>query len=119
MKPCLYMKPCSGSSLAHLTATSANNATSSEFTSTLHVANRRILLKGGQVHAGPAGIYRPNVTIATNPADGTRATLQCDATTTGPCIILGDGDMDGAGQQQPLLRRAALLGLTHATWHGG
>jgi hypothetical protein len=55
------------------------------------------------VHAGPVGIYRPNVTIATNPADGTRATLQCDATTTGPCILLGEGDMDGAGQQQPVL----------------
>jgi hypothetical protein len=86
--------------LSSLTATASSNATSSR---ALQPApprrDRRILLKGGQVHAGPVGIYRPNVTITTNPADSTRATLQCDAATTGPCIILGDGDMDGAGQQ--------------------
>ena len=32
----------------------------------------RILLAGGKVHTGRVGIYRPNVTIMTNPASSSR-----------------------------------------------
>ncbi|GIL52654.1 hypothetical protein Vafri_8455 [Volvox africanus] len=60
----------------------------------------RILLKGGQSHVGGFGIFKPNVTITTNPADlpGARATVVCSPATTGanPCIRTGDGLYGGA-----------------------
>ncbi|GLI68052.1 hypothetical protein VaNZ11_012347 [Volvox africanus] len=60
----------------------------------------RVLLKGGQSHVGGFGIFRPNVTVTTNPADlpGARATVVCSPATTGanPCIRTGEGLYGGA-----------------------
>ncbi|EFJ49544.1 hypothetical protein VOLCADRAFT_89861 [Volvox carteri f. nagariensis] len=59
----------------------------------------RILLKGGQNHTGGFGIFRPNVTIITNPADlpMSRATVVCSsATGANPCIRTGGGLYGGA-----------------------
>ncbi|KXZ43751.1 hypothetical protein GPECTOR_81g201 [Gonium pectorale] len=59
----------------------------------------RILLKGGQSHPGFFGIYRPNVTITTNPADlpaNGRATVSCTAPRDTPCIRAGEGLYGGA-----------------------
>lgn len=58
----------------------------------------RILLRA-QTHAGGFGIYRPNVTITTYPADlaaGKRALVLCNATGDKPCIRTGDGFYGGA-----------------------
>ena len=57
----------------------------------------RILLRGGQTHLGPFGIYRPNVTIMTNPTDTVRATVLC-ASTDRNCIITGEGLYHGAAE---------------------
>ncbi|PNH08902.1 hypothetical protein TSOC_004508 [Tetrabaena socialis] len=62
----------------------------------------RILLKGGQNHTGGFGIYRPNVTITTNPADlnqsqpTARAVVVCPTTGALPCIRTGEGLYGGA-----------------------
>lgn len=59
----------------------------------------RVLLAGGKTHSGRFGIYRPNVTITTDPASSARATVSCANTGTddaSPCIIAGDGFYDGA-----------------------
>ncbi|KAG2482352.1 hypothetical protein HYH03_018702 [Edaphochlamys debaryana] len=57
----------------------------------------RILLRGGKNHTGGWGIYRPNVTITTHPADlPKRATVLCKDTGSTPCIRSGDGFYGGA-----------------------
>ncbi|KAG2501539.1 hypothetical protein HYH03_000046 [Edaphochlamys debaryana] len=57
----------------------------------------RILLRGGQNHVGGFGIYRPNVTITTHPADlPARAKVVCIATGAVPCIRTGEGFYGGA-----------------------
>jgi len=58
----------------------------------------RVLLKGNQTHWGHFGIYRPNVTIMTDPRDSIRATVRCDNVGKSPCIIAGDGFYDGAAE---------------------
>ncbi|KAG2445606.1 hypothetical protein HXX76_000217 [Chlamydomonas incerta] len=58
----------------------------------------RIVLRA-QTHAGGFGIYRPNVTISTYPADlaaGKRALVVCNTTGDRPCIRTGDGFYGGA-----------------------
>ncbi|KAG2434080.1 hypothetical protein HXX76_007808 [Chlamydomonas incerta] len=58
----------------------------------------RILLRAGQNHVGGFGIYRPNVTITTHPADApARAVVTCPlATGATPCIRTGEGLYGGA-----------------------
>lgn len=56
----------------------------------------RILLRGNQVHAGPFGIYRQNVTVMTHPDDNIRAVVKCDNIGSRNCIMFGDGFYDGA-----------------------
>ena len=61
----------------------------------------RILLRRGQVHSGPVGIYAPNVTIMAEPLlpsqGDARPLLRCAAAgPERPCIIMGEGLYGGA-----------------------
>jgi hypothetical protein len=58
----------------------------------------RILLTGGQIFPGPFGIYRPNVTIMTNPNHKSRAVVNCVNTAGKNCIMTGSGFYDGAAE---------------------
>ncbi len=62
----------------------------------------RIILAGDRTHRGPFGIYRPNVTILSEPGNAARAQVVCSGGGADqPCIFLGDGLFDGAAHVSP------------------
>lgn len=51
-----------------------------------------------QTFAGPVGMFRPNISLLTDPGTSGRAIVECGlaAGEKGACIRAGDGDLEGA-----------------------